>query len=337
MLTLSFASAINERTRPIMDGTVRPEGITLNTVVSDPAETFWRMLKFGDFDISEMSISSLLMAVERGAELVAIPAFPARRFMHLELSCHRESGISHPSDLVGKRLAVGDYQQTAALWTRGILEHDFGVSQYDIQWYMERTPDRSHAAATGFELPKGISLTYIPPEKSMSTMLFNHELDAAMVKRAMRKPASNAVERSASLKVSAQELNEVIKPVFGDPLTEGKRFIDAHGFLPVNHTYVIRGDVARAHPWVPFSIYKAMLQAKEIAERDIIKQIPLTLVFAEHYYEQTRDLLGKDLFPYGVTANRAALETLADYSHEQGLTKKRADIDSLFAPSTLDF
>jgi len=337
VLTLSFASAINERTRPIMDGTVRPEGITLNTVVSDPAETFWRMLKFGDFDVSEMSISSLMMAVERGADLVAIPAFPARRFMHLELSCHRESGIDHPSDLAGKRLAVGDYQQTAALWTRGILEHDFGVSQYDIQWYMERTPDRSHAAATGFDLPEGISLSYIPPEKSMSTMLFNHELDAAMVKRAMRKPKTNAVERSASMKVSAEELNKVVKPVFGDPLAEGKRFMDAHGFLPINHTYVIRGDVAREYPWVPFAIFKAMLAAKEVAERDIIKQIPLTLVFAEYYYERTRELLGKDLFPYGVRANRTALETLADYSHEQGLTKKRTDIDSLFAPSTLDF
>ncbi|MFS0898821.1 PhnD/SsuA/transferrin family substrate-binding protein [Mycolicibacterium litorale] len=337
MLTLSFASAINERTRPIMDGTVRPEGITLNTVVSDPAETFWRMLKFGDFDVSEMSISSLMMAVERGADLVAIPAFPARRFMHLELSCHRDSGIDHPSDLSGKRLAVGDYQQTAALWTRGVLEQDFGVSQYDIQWYMERTPDRSHAAATGFDLPDGISLSYIPPDKSMSTMLFNHEIDAAMVKRAMRKPSSNAVERSASIKVSAEALSKVTKPVFGDPLAEGKRFIEAHGFLPVNHTYVVRGDVAREHPWVPFNIFKAMVAAKEVAERDIIKQVPLTLVFAEYYYEKTRELLGKDLFPYGVRANRAALETLADYSHEQGLTKKRVDVDSLFAPSTLDF
>lgn len=336
MLNLSFASAVNERTRPIMDGTVSPEGITLHRVLSDPAETFWRMLKFGDFDISEMSISSLLMAKERGADLVAIPAFPARRFMHLEMSCRNDVGINSPSDLAGKRIAVGDYQQTAALWTRGILEHDFGVSQYDVQWYMERTPDRSHAAATGFELPEGISLTYIPPDKSMSTMLASGEIDAAMVKRAMRKPKTNAVERSASLKVSVEELNKVTKPVFGDPLAEGKRFMDKHGFLPVNHTYVVRGDVAREYPWVPFAIYKAMLAAKDLAEADIIKQVPLTLVFAEHYYEQTRALLGNNLFPYGLAANRAALETLADFSHEQGLTKKRADVDSLFAPSTRD-
>ena len=337
MLNLSFASAINERTRPIMDGSVKPEGITLRPVVSDPAETFWRMLRFGEFDVSEMSISSLMMAVENGADLVAIPAFPSRRFMHVELVCHRASGIDGPADIAGKRLGVGEYQQTAALWTRGILEHDFGVSQYDVDWFMERTPDRSHGAATGFEVPKGISLSFISPDKSMSTMLASNELDVALVKRAMRKPASNVVERSASLKVSAEELRRVTKPVFGDPLAEGRRFVQAHGFVPVNHTYVIRGDVAREHPWVPFNIYQAMVKAKDAAERDLIKQVPLSLIFGEHYLEQTEELLGKDLFPYGVRANRDALETLADYSHEQGLTKKRAEVDSLFAPSTLDF
>ncbi len=101
-LTLSFASAVNERTYPIMAGQVEPEGITLRPIVSDPAETFWRMLRFGDFDVSEMSISSLLIAKERGADLVAIPAFPSRRFMHIELVCHRDSGIEGPEDLTGK-------------------------------------------------------------------------------------------------------------------------------------------------------------------------------------------------------------------------------------------
>lgn len=336
MLSLSFASAVNERTRPIMEGAVTAEGISLNPLVSDPAETFWRMLRFGDFDICEMSISSLLMAVERGADLVAIPAFPSRRFMHIELVCHRDSGIEKPEDLAGKRLGVGEYQQTAALWTRGILDHDFGVSQYDIQWYMERTPDRSHGAATGFEPPDGISLSFVPPDKSLATMLAAHEIDAALVKRAMRKPASNVVERSAHMKVSPAEFRKVTRPVFADPLAEGQRFYRAHGFVPVNHTYVVRGDVAREHPWVPFNIYQAMLRAKDAAERDLVKAVPLSLIFPEQYLQQTEELLGPNLFPYGIEANRAALETIADYSHEQGLTKKRADVNSLFAPSTLD-
>jgi 4,5-dihydroxyphthalate decarboxylase len=335
VLNLSFASAVNERTRPIMDGQVQPEGITLRPVVSDPAETFWRMLRFGEFDVSEMSISSLLMAVARGADLVAIPAFPARRFMHIELVCHRDAGIDGPADLAGKRLGVGEYQQTAALWTRGILEHDFGVSQYDIDWYMERTPDRSHGAATGFEPPDGISLQFIPAEKSLATMLAAHELDAALVKRAMRKPASNVVERSARLKVAPEEFRRLTKPVFADPLAEGQRFFSAHGFVPVNHTYVVRGDIARDHPWVPFNIYEGMLRAKDVAERNLVNSIPLSLIFREEYLARTEELLGENLFPYGFEPNRTALETIADYSHEQGLTAKRADMASLFAPSTL--
>jgi len=334
-LRLSFASALNERTRPLLDGTVQPEGIELVPIVSDPAETFWRMLRFGDFDVSEMSISSLLIAISRGADLVAIPAFPSRRFMHIELVCHRDAGIDGPADLAGKRVGVGDYQQTAALWTRGILEHDFGVSQYDVQWYMERGPDRSHGAATGFTPPPGIRLETVPPDRSLATMLVAHELDAALVKRAMRKSAANVVERSARQKVDPAVFRQVTKPVFADPIAEGVRFYRTHGFVPVNHTYVIRGDVYRRHPWVAFNLYQAMLRAKELAEQSLIDSIPLSLVFREEYLAQTEQLLGPDLFPYGVARNEAALQMIARFSHEQGLTEELVDVARLFAPSTL--
>lgn len=317
-----------------MDGEVQPRGVTLRPVVSDPAETFWRMLRFGEFDVSEMSISSLLIALERGADLVALPAFPSRRFMHIELVCHRDAGIERPEDLAGKRLGVGDYQQTAAVWTRGILEHDFAVSQYDVAWYMERTPERSHGGATGFRPPPGISLTFVPPEKSLATMLAGHEIDAALVKRALRKPPTNMVERSARLRVAPEEFRKATQAVFPDPMSEGARFYRAHGFVPVNHTYVIRGDVHRRHPWVASNIYQAMLRAKEAAERNPIDAVPLSLIFREEYMARTEELLGTDLFPYGVEANRAALQTVMDYSREQGLTEGKAKVEELFASST---
>ena len=334
--TLSFASAINERTAPIMDGTVTAEGVDLVPIVSDPAETFWRVLRFGDFDISEMSISSFLIARSRGADLVAIPAFPSRRFMHLEVVCHRDAGITGPEDLKGKRLGVGEYQQTAALWTRGILEHDFGVSQRDIHWFMERTPSQSHGDATGFSPPEGIAFDRVPPEESLASMLVSHQIDAAMVKRAMRKDPGNLVERSASARVSLAELEAVTVPLFEDPIAEGRRFHTERGFVPVNHTYVIRGEVHRRHPWVALNVYKAMLEAKRVAERNLLKSIPLSLIFREQYLEMTEQALGHDLFPYGVRANRTALETIAAYSHEQGLTPEPARIDELFAPATLE-
>ncbi|TDE00675.1 hypothetical protein E1269_24755 [Jiangella asiatica] len=201
---------------------------------------------------------------------------------------------------------------------------------------MERTPDRSHGAATGFQPPPGISLRFVPGDRSLSTMLATHQIDAALVKRAMRKPASNVVERSARLTVAPAEFRRVTRPVFADPMAEGQRFYRAHGFVPVNHTYVVRGDVARRYPWVPFNLYQAMLRAKELAERDLVNSVPLSLIFREEYLARTEELLGPDLFPYGVRANRAALETIAGYSHEQGLTSERADVAGLFAPSTLD-
>ena len=118
-IKLSFISGLNERVQPLMNGTVRPEGVELVSTYSDPSETFWRQLRFQEFEISEMSLSSYLIARSRGMDMIAIPVFPARRFMHAQLSYHVDSGIKQPGDLVGKRIGVGEYQQTASLWTRG--------------------------------------------------------------------------------------------------------------------------------------------------------------------------------------------------------------------------
>ena len=155
-LTLSFISAFNERVDPLMKGIVQAEGIEIVPTYSHPSETFWRQLKFQEFDVGEMSMSSYLIARERGFDMIALPVFPSRRLFHTELSYNTDSGIKQPGDLVGKRIGVGEYQQTAALWQRGILEHDFGVSQYKVHWYMENRRIESrrrhgfHAAAGNF-------------------------------------------------------------------------------------------------------------------------------------------------------------------------------------------
>src|SRR5919206_1326579 len=193
-IKLSFISGTNERVKPLLDGTVEPEGVELIPTYSDPSETFWRQLKFQEFDISEMSLSSYLIAKSQGFDMIALPVFPSRRFMHAQLSIHVDSGVKQPDDLAGKRIGVGEYQQTAALWTRGVLEHDFGVSQYRVHWYMERTEELSHGGATGFRPPEGISFQRVPPDKSLASMLVNNEIDAAPVQRAFR-PEKNVIDR----------------------------------------------------------------------------------------------------------------------------------------------
>ena len=333
-LTLSFISGFNERVQPLMDGTIEPEGVELIPTYSHPAETFWRQLKFQEFEIAEMSLSSYLIARSRGVDMVALPVFPSRRFFHTELAVHLDSGVKQPGDLVGKRIGVAEYQQTAALWTRGILEHDFGVSQYKVDWYMERSEELSHGGTTGFKPPPGISFHRIPPDKSLASMLVNHELDAAAVAGPWAR-AANVIDRSSRIAGSGGDWSKV-KPLFLDRIAEGARFFRKYGFVPVNHAYIIRGDIHRKYPWLAFNLYAAFVKAKALAQEKLAERIPSALFFGREYLAMTREIFGDDPFPYGLKTNRPMLEVLIEYSHEQGLTSKKMKVEELFAESTLD-
>lgn len=333
-LTLSFISAFNERVEPLMDGTVQPEGLELIPTYSPPSETFWRQLKFQEFEVGEMSMSSYLIARSRGMDMVALPVFPSRRLFHAEVAIHADSGVREPGDLVDKRIGVGEYQQTAALWQRGILEHDFGVSQYKVHWYMERSEELSHGGATGFTPPPGISFQRIPPEKSLASMLVSHELDAASLIGPWTR-APSVIDRSNRIPGSGGDWSKV-KPLFSDRMAEGRRFFKKHGFIPINHAYIIRGDIHRKYPWVAFNLYAAFLKAKALAQEKLMERIPSALFFGREYLATTREIFGDDPFPYGVKANRPMLELLIDYSHEQGLTPAKMKVEELFAENTLD-
>jgi 4,5-dihydroxyphthalate decarboxylase len=333
-LALSFISNFNERVEPLMNGTIKADGIEVIPTYSHPSETFWRQLRFQEFEVAEMSMSSYLIARSRGVDMIGIPVFPSRRFFHADLSYHVDSGVKQPGDLVGKRIGVGEYQQTASLWARGVLDHDFGVSQYKVDWYMERTEELSHGGATGFKPPPGISLHRIPPEKSLATMLVDHEIDAAPIAGHLSR-AVNVIDRSTHIRGSEGDWSKV-KPLFPDQIAEAKRFISKYSFVPVNHTYIIRGDVYRANPEVAVKLYDAFLKAKACANETLLERIPAALVFAPEYLAMTRDILGEDPFPYGVKANAAMLQTLIGFSHEQGLTPRQMKLEELFAKETLD-
>jgi 4,5-dihydroxyphthalate decarboxylase len=331
-LTLAFISAFNERVEPLMNGSIPVEGIELIPTYSHPAETFWRQLKFHEFEVAEMSMSSFLIARSQGVDMIALPVFPSRRLFQTELSYHQESGIRGPGDLAGKRLGVAEYQQTAALWIRGILEHDFGVSQYQIHWYMERSEEMSHGGATGFKPPAGISFNRIAPNESLASSLVNHDLDVAHIASPWVLRA-NALDRSSRITGNAGDWTK-IQPLFPDRMAEGTRFFKEHGFLPVNHTYIIRGDVYRKHPWVAFNLYTGFVKAKARAREKLLEGIPSALFFGPEYLAMTREAFGDDPFPYGLKANQPMLETIIAYSHEQGLTQRKMKIEELFAENT---
>ena len=331
-LTLGFISAFNERVDPLMDGTVKAEGIELIPTYSHPAETFWRQLKFKEFEVAEMSMSSFLIAKSQGSDMVALPVFPSRRLFQTELSYHVDSGITKPGDLAGKKLGVAEYQQTAALWIRGILEHDFGVSQYNIHWHMERSEEMSHGGATGFKPPAGISFNRIAANKSLVSTLLGNELDVAHVASPFVLQA-NTLDRSSRI-VGKNDWSK-IRPLFPDRMMEGERFFKNHGFLPVNHTYIIRGDIYRKYPWIAFNLYSGFVKAKALARQKLADSIPSALFFGPEYLAMTRRLIGDDPFPYGIKANQAMLDTITSYSHEQGLTPRQMKPEELFAEQTL--
>ena len=332
-LTLGFISAFNERVEPLMDGSVQVDGVELIPTYSHPAETFWRQLKFGEFEVAEMSMSSYLIARSRGADMIALPVFPSRRLFQTELSYHVDSGITRPEDLDGKRLGVAEYQQTAALWIRGILEHDFGVSQYKIHWYMERSEEMSHGGATGFKPPPGISFNRIAQNKSLASTLLDNQLDVAHVASPWALQA-NALDRSS--RIGGNGDWGKIKALFPDRMAEGARFYKKHGFLPVNHAYIIRADVHKKYPWLAADLYAGFVKAKTRAREKMLGRIPAALFFGPEYLAMTRGLIGDDPFPYGIKANQAMLETIIGYSHEQGLTPRKLTIEELFAEITLD-
>jgi 4,5-dihydroxyphthalate decarboxylase len=334
-LTLTMISQPNDRSLPLVDGTVQPEGFEIIHTRSDPSETFWRQLTFEEFEIAEMSLSSYLIAKEHGANMWMIPVFPSRRFFHAQLSYHVDSGIKEPGDVAGKRVGVAEYQQTASLWLRGTLEHDFGVSQYGVDWYMERTEELSHGGATGFTPPEGIKFHRIPEDKSLASMLVYHEIDVAGVGRAQGREW-NLIDRSTQIRAREGDWSK-IKPLFPDLMEEGTRYFKKHGFLPANHGYAIRGDIYERYPWVAFNLFKAFLEAKDVYRERLPGSIPSGLIFGPQYLRRTQQIFGEDPFPYGVKANRAMLQTAIDYSFEQGLTKTRARIEDLFAPSTAEF
>jgi 4,5-dihydroxyphthalate decarboxylase len=264
--------------------------------------------------------------------MIALPVFPSRRLFQTELSCHVNSGIARPDDLAGKKLGVAEYQQTAALWIRGILEHDFGVSQYQIHWYMERSEEMSHGGATGFRPPPGISFNRIAANKSLASTLLANELDVAHVASPFALVA-NALDRSSRI---GQGDWSRIKPLFPDRMAEGARFYKKHRFLPVNHTYIIRGDIYQKYQWVAFNLYTGFVKAKALARDKMLERIPSALFFGPEYAAMTREIMGDDPFPFGIKANRAMLETIISYSYEQGLTPRKMNVEELFAESTLE-
>jgi 4,5-dihydroxyphthalate decarboxylase len=324
-IALSIALSDNPLTQPLLDGSVSPQAVELLPTCVHPSEMFWRQLRYGDFDVSEMSLSSLMIAADRGDDRwIALPVFTMRRFFHTGVIVRRGCGIEQPADLAGKRVGVPEYQQTSAIWTRGILEEHFGLDLRSVEWFMERGPDRSHGAATGFVRPAGVRLNQIPARSSIGSMLISGELDATL----LYLRGSNLVDRSS------QDVDAVTEPLFKDALAEGQRYYRQSGLYPVNHAVVVKRELISRHPWLALNLYHAFIAAKEAARR-VAAAVWRPWLELGKIDRAAADILDMDPLPFGVAAARGEIETISRYVHRQGLTDRQIGVEELLAPSTL--
>ena len=324
-INLKLGIASNPRTQPILDGSVKPDGIKLVCEVVHGSELFYRQLKFAEFDVAEMSFSNLMIALANGDDrFIGLPVFTTRHFFHSRMLARKDAGIETPADLKGKRVGVPEYQQTAALWTRGILQHEFGVEPKDMIFWMERTPELSHGGITGFKPPPGVTVNRIPAESSLGEMVANGEIDATLLYLTDR----NMVDRS---RIDLHNHPDV-KPLFPDARAEGIRYFNKTGIYPINHGMVIKREIAEQYPWAALSVFNAFKEANEYC--DAQRQAH------NDYYVATGladvDALATPLVQHGIVANRHILETAAQYSHEQGLTPRLMKLEEVFAPETME-
>ena len=323
-LRLSFACWDYDRMRALADGRVRPDGIDLVYLNQPVEETFFRMLRYREFDACEMSLSSYVASLGRDdPAFIAIPAFPSRFFRHSCIFVSAKSGIRKPQDLKGKRIGVPEYQMTAPVWIRGILSDEYGVKVTELEHFSGGEEEPGRDEKLKLDLPTSIRLQAIASDKTLSRMLAEGEIDALVTARA---PSTFYSEP------------DKVQRLFPDYVEMEKDYYRRTRIFPIMHTVVIRRDVYEKNPWVAQSLYKACVASKARAY-ELYNQtaaMPAMLPWSVAHVEEARREMGEDWWPYGLAANRQVLDTFLRYHHEQGLSKRRFAPDELFARETLE-
>lgn len=322
MLPLTLACWDYDRTRALFDGRVPVEGCEVNFLNLPVEETFFRALRSEEFDVAELSLSSYTMLCSRGeSPYVALPVFLSRMFRHSAIYVRADSNLESPAQLKGCVVGVPEYQLTAPVWVRGLLQDEYGVSPDQIRWRSGgvETPGR-HEKVT-LTLPRGVELESIPATETLDAWLMDGRIAALIAPRA---PSSFVAGRAVRL--------------MRDCRREEKRYFAKTGVFPIMHVLGVRRVLVEKHPWLASSIYKAFLEAKHhaLAELAEVAALKISLPWLNSEYEDSVAAFGKDFWPYGVAGNEPALHAFLDYHHQQGLSARRVQIEELFAPAVLE-
>lgn len=323
-LRLSLSCWAYDRMRALADGRVQPEGIDLNFLDLPVEETFFRMLRNREFDVSELSLSSYSISLFRDPRpFVAIPVFPSRMFRHSCIFISTKSGIREPQDLAGKRIGTPEYQMTAPVWIRGILQDEYGVKLESCEYFTGGQEQAGREEKLKLDLPPQIKVRHIGSEKTLSRMLADGEIDAL---------------HSPRMPSTLHTQPDRVKRLFESYVEVERAYYRKTRIFPIMHAIAIRREVYEQNPWIAMSLYKAFVQSQKIAYEELYETAALRtmLPWMIAEIEEVRRDMGHNWWPYGFEPNRAALDTFLRYHHEQGLSKRRLKPEELFASETME-
>lgn len=321
-LKITLACSPSDRSRPVMSGEVPIDGCEPELLIRDAQDLLRDAVREMAYDATEMSMSThLVLTARETPHYVAIPVFHSRAFRHSSIYINTASGISRPEDLKGRQIGVREYQQTAALWVRGMLSDDYGVDAGSVVWRTGGVDKPGATERVAIKLPDHIHIDPIGPEKTLSAMLVAGEIDALITPRQPIAFQEPSVER-----------------LFPDYPKVEEDYFRRTGFFPIMHGIGIRRTLAEEHPWLPRAVYNAFAEGRRRALKDIasVGVQRVTLPWPHAALEEAKALMGPEIWPYGFVANRSEMAAMARYAHEQGLAGRIIDPAEMFHPSVLD-
>jgi 4,5-dihydroxyphthalate decarboxylase len=323
-IPITIACGNYDRCRAIRDGRVKVEGCDVTYLPLYPEEIFFRAFRYQEFDVAELSFSSYIRTVAAGtSNYVGIPAFVSRLFRHSGIYVRADAGIEKPEDLRGKRIGLPEYQITAVVWMRGMLQHEYGVKPAEIHWRSGGQEEAGRDERVPLKPIPGLDLQPIGHDQTLVGMLRDGELDALFTARGP----------SSFLRGEPH-----IRRLFPDTRAAEQAYFKKTKMFPLMHLVGIRKELVAQYPWLPTSVYKAFCEAKALAMIDLldVNALMVTLPWMIPETEETIKLMGPDYWAYGVHENKREIEALTQYVYEQGLVDRKLSAEELFHPSMFE-
>jgi 4,5-dihydroxyphthalate decarboxylase len=322
-ITLSIAIGDYDHVRDLIYGNVVPDGIKLVVAKRTPVEEiFYRFTMFREWDVSEMSFAKYVsLRSQPDCDLIAIPVFPSRSFRHSSIYVRADSDFQNPSDLKGGRIGVPEWAQTASIYTRGMLSHDYGVPLTSVRWIQAGVNEPGRKEKVKISLPKGVSYTPLV-ERSLSDMLCKNEIDAIFSAR----PPKPMTDRTGEL-----------RRIFNDSQSEELAYWRRTGIFPIMHVIALKSGLVEKYPWIAMNLMQAFDEAKNMSLARIkdLTASSVPLPWVTNMASLSESILGGDIWPYGIEGNRPTLKAFLQYAYEQGVCHRQLEIEELFVPSTL--